>query len=223
MDFLSLTQSNWFLVGPVAKVLGVVMNGIYEFLDMFGIASIGLAIILFTIIIKALMLPLSIKQQKGMVKMAMFRPKMEEIQKKYAKNPQKMKEELTNLYASDDMFAGSQDAELDHLMYKSDSQFDFCWDIHYKGIYAANTCLEGLDLMEAADNVPDAGLFSQRKGEACFMRAFQYYELAELFGGVPLKLSTTQETNTPRATAAEVWAQLATDLQQAISLMSDKK
>lgn len=58
---------------------------------------------------------------------------------------------LTNLYASDDMFAGSQDAELDHLMYKSDSQFDFCWDIHYKGIYAANTCLEGLDLMEAAD------------------------------------------------------------------------
>lgn len=36
MDFLSLTQSNWFLVGPVAKVLGVVMNGIYEFLDMFG-------------------------------------------------------------------------------------------------------------------------------------------------------------------------------------------
>ena len=39
---------------------------------------------------------------------------------------------LTNLYASDDMFAGSQDAELDHLMYKSDSQFDFCWDIHYK-------------------------------------------------------------------------------------------
>ena len=40
MDFLSLTQSNWFLVGPVAKVLGVVMNGIYEFLDMFGIASI---------------------------------------------------------------------------------------------------------------------------------------------------------------------------------------
>ena len=52
MDFLSLTQSNWFLVGPVAKVLGVVMNGIYEFLDMFGIASIGLAIILFTMIIK---------------------------------------------------------------------------------------------------------------------------------------------------------------------------
>ena len=65
MDFLSLTQSNWFLVGPVAKVLGVVMNGIYEFLDMFGIASIGLAIILFTIIIKALMLPLGARTSAG--------------------------------------------------------------------------------------------------------------------------------------------------------------
>lgn len=35
------------------KVLGVGHEWIYEFLDMFGIASIGLAIILFTIIIKA--------------------------------------------------------------------------------------------------------------------------------------------------------------------------
>ena len=84
MDFLSLTQSNWFLVGPVAKVLGVVMNGIYEFLDMFGIASIGLAIILFTIIIKALMLPLSIKQQKFTKLNSIMAPELQQVQKKYA-------------------------------------------------------------------------------------------------------------------------------------------
>lgn len=54
---------------------------------------------MFTVLARLILLPLSIKQQKGMVKMAMFRPKMEEIQKKYAKNPQKMNEELTNLYA----------------------------------------------------------------------------------------------------------------------------
>ena len=83
MDFLSLTQSNWFLVGPVAKVLGVVMNGIYEFLDMFGIASIGLAIILFTIIIKALMLPLSIKQQKFSKLSAKMNPEIQAVQAKY--------------------------------------------------------------------------------------------------------------------------------------------
>ena len=84
MDFLSLTQSNWFLVGPVAKVLGVVMNGIYEFLDMFGIASNGLAIILFTIIIKALMLPLSIKQQKFTKLNSIMAPELQQVQKKYA-------------------------------------------------------------------------------------------------------------------------------------------
>ena len=84
MDFLSLTQSNWFLVGPVAKVLGVVMNGIYEFLDMFGIASIGLAIILFTIIIKALMLPLPFKQQKFTKLNSIMAPELQQVQKKYA-------------------------------------------------------------------------------------------------------------------------------------------
>ena len=89
MDFLSLTQSNWFLVGPVAKVLGVVMNGIYEFLDMFGIASIGLAIILFTIIIKALMLPLSIKQQKFTKLNSIYGARnFSRFRKKYAKSGQ---------------------------------------------------------------------------------------------------------------------------------------
>lgn len=84
MDFLSLTQSNWFIVGPVAKVLGVIMNGIYEFLDMFNIGSIGLAIILFTIIVKALMLPLSIKQQKFSKLNSIMMPEIQQIQKKYA-------------------------------------------------------------------------------------------------------------------------------------------
>ena len=64
MEFLTLTQSNWFIIGPIAKLLGFLMNWIYEFLDLIGIPNIGIAIILFTIIIKALMLPLSIRQQK---------------------------------------------------------------------------------------------------------------------------------------------------------------
>ena len=45
MSFLTLTQSNWFIIGPVAQVLGWVMNAIYEFLDMLSIPSIGLSII----------------------------------------------------------------------------------------------------------------------------------------------------------------------------------
>lgn len=130
---------------------------------------------------------------------------------------------LTNLYASDDMFNGTQTSAEDHLMISNDAQYDFLWDIHYKGIYAANTCLEGLDRMEQAGNVEDQAMFNQQKGEAHFMRAYQYYELAELFGGVPLILSTTQETNVPRSIDDEVWAQIASDLQSAIGLMANKK
>ncbi len=83
MDFLSLTQSNWFIVGPVANVLGFVMNGIYEFLDMLTIPNIGICIILFTLIVKALMLPLSIKQQKFTKLNSVMAPELQEIQKKY--------------------------------------------------------------------------------------------------------------------------------------------
>ena len=90
-------------------------------------------------------------------------------------------------------------------MISRDTRFDFCWDIHYKGIYAANLCLEGLNLMESTGLVSNQELFNQRRGEAHFMRAYQYYELAEMFGGVPLITSTTQETNVPRATPDEVW------------------
>lgn len=61
----------------------------------------GIALIMFTVLTKLVLLPLAIKQQKGMVKMAMFRPKLEEIQKKYQKNPTKMNEELNALYAEE--------------------------------------------------------------------------------------------------------------------------
>lgn len=58
----------------------------------------ALALILFTLLTRAALLPLSIKQQKSMVKMQIFRPKMMELQKKYANNREKMSEELNKLY-----------------------------------------------------------------------------------------------------------------------------
>lgn len=83
MDFLSLTQSNWFIVGPVAKVLGWVMNGIYEFLELVGIPNIGLSIIGFTILTKLLLLPMSIKQQKFSKLNTVMAPELQEIQNRY--------------------------------------------------------------------------------------------------------------------------------------------
>ena len=63
MNFL-LTQYNGAILGPIAKVLGYILQGIYAFFDLFGIHNTGLCIIVFTFIINGLMIPITIKQQK---------------------------------------------------------------------------------------------------------------------------------------------------------------
>lgn len=73
--------------------LGLIMRLLYNILH-----SYGWALILFTIIIKLVLVPLSIKQQKSSAKMAAFSPEIKEIQTKYAKNQQKMAEEMQKLY-----------------------------------------------------------------------------------------------------------------------------
>ena len=59
--------------------------------------NVGVAIILFTFIIKAALLPIYIKQQKTTAKSAVFAPKVREIQQKYKNNPQKQQDELAKL------------------------------------------------------------------------------------------------------------------------------
>jgi len=71
------------ILGPIAKVLGLLMNGIFWVLDKIGIANIGLAIILFTIVIYALLTPLTIKQQKFSKLSAKMNPELQAIQRRY--------------------------------------------------------------------------------------------------------------------------------------------
>ena len=78
-----LTQYNGAILGPIAKVLGVLLDLIFNFLDMIGIPNIGLAIILFTIIIMVALLPLTIKQQKFSKLSAKMNPELQAIQAKY--------------------------------------------------------------------------------------------------------------------------------------------
>lgn len=59
--------------------------------------NFGWAIIIFTVIIKAAMFPLSLKQQKNMAKSQLFMPKVKEIQTKYRNNQEKMQEEMAKL------------------------------------------------------------------------------------------------------------------------------
>ena len=61
--------------------------------------SYGWALILFTLVVKLVMLPFQLKSKKSMIRMNQFQPKMREIQEKYANNQQKMNEELQLLYA----------------------------------------------------------------------------------------------------------------------------
>lgn len=78
------TQNNTFIIGDVARILGWIMNVLYNFLDnAFGIQNIGICIILFTVIIYLLLLPLTIKQQKFSKMSAKMNPEIQAIQKKY--------------------------------------------------------------------------------------------------------------------------------------------
>lgn len=63
----------------------------------------GLAIILFTVVIKILLLPLSIKQQRSMKKSAELNEKMKVLQFKYKNDPEKLNQEMMNLYKSENM------------------------------------------------------------------------------------------------------------------------
>lgn len=82
MEFLVLTKTGGIL-GPFADILGVIMDWLFKFTSMFGIMNIGLCIILFTLVTKLLMFPLTIKQQKSTKLMSVMQPEMNAIQAKY--------------------------------------------------------------------------------------------------------------------------------------------
>ena len=98
-----LTKDSRFLIGPIAEIMGFIMNAIYEGLNFIGIQNVGLCIILFTIIIYMLMLPLQVRQQKFSRISAIMNPEIQAIQAKYkGKNDQasmiKMQDETKLIY-----------------------------------------------------------------------------------------------------------------------------
>ncbi len=85
MSGILLTQTSTFIIGPVASLLGKIMEGIFWVLNKIGIENgiIGLSIILFTIIVNMLMMPLTVKQQKFSKLSAKMNPELQAIQAKY--------------------------------------------------------------------------------------------------------------------------------------------
>ena len=78
-----LTQYDGAILGPIAKVLGWILNGIFEFLSNFGIENAGLCIIIFTFLVNALMIPMTIKQQKFTKLSSKMTPEINKINEKY--------------------------------------------------------------------------------------------------------------------------------------------
>ena len=84
MTNILLTPYDGAILGPVAKLLGWLMDAIYMFMyNVFGIENVGLSIILFTIVIYTLMLPLTYKQQKFSKLSQAMQPELKAIQEKY--------------------------------------------------------------------------------------------------------------------------------------------
>lgn len=98
------TQNNTFIIGWCARLLGKVMEWLYVFFSKgLSIENIGLCIIVFTLIVKLLMIPLTIKQQKFSKLSSLMNPELQEIQKKYkdkrdSESMMKMNEETQAIY-----------------------------------------------------------------------------------------------------------------------------
>lgn len=83
MTGILLTKNSTFIISWVANLLGLIMEGIFNVLNLIGIPNIGLSIILFTIVVYLLMMPLTIKQQKFSKLSAKMNPELQAINEKY--------------------------------------------------------------------------------------------------------------------------------------------
>ncbi|MFR1777989.1 MAG: YidC/Oxa1 family membrane protein insertase [Clostridia bacterium] len=93
----------------LASIFGTILNFIYNIVNNYGFA-----IILFSILLKVVLLPLSIKQQKTMIKTTKLQEQMKALQFKYKNNPEKLNQETIRLYKSENMspFSGCLSAIL---------------------------------------------------------------------------------------------------------------
>ncbi len=83
------------MLDPIAKPLGQFLYFIY---NTIGFNNYGLAIIVFTLIVKVVLLPLTLKQYKSTQKMQEIQPKIQEIQKRYKNDKEKLNQELMKVY-----------------------------------------------------------------------------------------------------------------------------
>ncbi len=153
----------------------------------------------------------------------------------FPKNPADANQLLTGIYSvlpsfggfgnilllselmSDDRFGGGGQNDrapeaINVFRVTGENEHSNAWGHNYKGIFRCNSLLSALDNVEVWESE------EQKKrviGETSFLRAMFYFNLARLFGSVPMLLKTDPE-NLPKASADELYGQIALDLKTAI-------
>ena len=91
-----------FLYDLCGKPFGWIMRLIYDLVDNYA-----LAILLFTIITKLILFPISYKQQLNTARMQRLNPKLEKLRQKYKSEPQKLQEAQMQLYQEENINPGA--------------------------------------------------------------------------------------------------------------------
>ena len=85
-------------MGFISEIFGYILNFLYEQFNNYGIA-----IIIFSVLLRIILIPITIKQQKSLKKNARLQKEMKEIQTKYKSNPEKLNQETIDLYKREKM------------------------------------------------------------------------------------------------------------------------
>ena len=121
-------------------------------------------------------------------------------------------------YNSDQRFGGGglhdiNVQALSQFKLSNDNLLEQNWKSRYTGVYRANFILESLDQVEGLDTDTKNSV----AGQAHFLRAYFYMNLAQTFENIPLILTTSEPDEIKQVPPAETWALIFSDLKEAIA------
>lgn len=132
---------------------------------------------------------------------------------------------FTHMMMSDELYGAGSTSNIgaqsfDRLMTSDTEFFSTAWEDYYKGVFRCNYALQ------AIPEIPDTEFRSVDNknyllGQAHFLRAWNYWELANNFETFPL-LTTPETLNIPRTAVDSIYMQISSDLVEAINLMPAK-
>ncbi len=123
---------------------------------------------------------------------------------------------MTSELMSDDRFGGGGPDDrsckaIDQFKKSSDDMFNNAWKAYYFGVFRSNFLISTLDEIKW-DSI---GSRNKIEGEVRFLRAYFYFDLARMFGEIPL-VTTPEPVNLPKSPAPQTYALIASDLKTAI-------